>query len=271
MTTKKNTSNGSKTLESVASLCHELKIPAFLQACQEQLKDPRATEQDFLHRLLPILQAEVDSRKDKRLKRNYKESGIHDELCDLSRMTYDSARGLDKAVINELATCDWLQQSVLLNVIVIGLSGTGKTWLIKSLGKQALAHGFKVLYMRGSELIEGLCMARKDNQIAKFRSKFNKYHLIIIDDFVMTPLDESSQDDLLSWLIERQENNGALILASQRPLPKWYAYLGGDCHADAILDRLKNSSYFINLKGRSLREQSEVAKKVRKASKTEEQ
>lgn len=266
----KNKDRDSATLNEIASLCHELKIPVFLQSLREQLDNPKEAEKDFTHRLLPMLQAEVEARKDKRLKRNYKESGINDELCCLSRITYESSRGLDKALVAELATCDWLRQDGTLNVIVTGMSGTGKTWLVKSLGKEALAQGYKVVYMRGSELVENLRMARQENQAAKFRNKFNNVRLIIIDDFVMAPMDEETQDDLLAWIIERQ-NHGSMIIASQRPLEKWYEYLGGECHADAILDRLKNSSYIIKLKGRSLREQTSISKKVRKVSRPEGQ
>ena len=56
---------------------------------------------------------------------------------------------------------------------------------------------------------------------------------------------------------------------SQRPVNDWYSYLGVDMHADAILDRLKNSSYIIELRGRSLQESTAVAKKMKAVNKKE--
>lgn len=93
--------------------------------------------------------------------------------------------------------------------------------------------------------------------------------LVVIDDFGMSPIDAEVQDDLLSLLDDRRDDGTSLIIASQRPLSDWYAYLGGDMHADAILDRLKNSSYIIELRGRSLRESTAVARKLKAVNKKE--
>ena len=89
--------------------------------------------------------------------------------------------------------------------------------------------------------------------------------LLIIDDFGMTPMDEATRDDFFSFIDERGQAGGSLIIASQRGFADWYSYIGDKYHADAILDRLKNRSYFIELKGRSYRERTKEAKKVRAA------
>ena len=76
------------------------------------------------------------------------------------------------------------------------------------------------------------------------------------------PLDEVTKDDLLSLIDERQ-GRASMMVASQRPLMQWYEYLGSGLHADAIVDRLRNTSYRIALKGRSLREGTAIAKKLK--------
>ena len=156
-----------------------------------------------------------------------------------------------------------------LNVIVTGMAGTGKTWLIKSLAKAALAQSVKVLYIRAPQLIERFRQARKEGEPAQYRNRINAKQLVVIDDFGMSPIDAEVQDDLLSLLDDRRDDGTSLIIASQRPLSDWYAYLGGDMHADAILDRLKNSSYIIGLRGRSLRESTAVARKLKTVNKKE--
>ena len=195
--------------------------------------------------------------------RNYKESGINDALPSLDRMIYDNDRGLRKALIDDLATCNWMRlENGPLNILVTGMAGTGKTWLVKSLGKAALEHGYRVLYMRAPQLVEKLRLARQDNEPAKLRNRLNSKDLLIIDDFAMTPLDEATKDDLLSLIDERQ-GRASMMVASQRPLSQWCEYLGSGLHADAIVDRLRNTSYRIALKGRSLRENTEIAKKLK--------
>ena len=149
------------------------------------------------------------------------------------------------------------------------MAGTGKTWLIKSLAKAALSQSVKVLYIRAPLLIERFRQARKEGEPAQYRNRINAKQLVVIDDFGMSPMDAEVQDDLLSLLDDRRDDGTSVIIASQRPVNDWYSYLGGDMHADAILDRLKNSSYIIELRGRSLRESTAVAKKLKAVNKKE--
>lgn len=252
--------------QQIATLCHDLKIPAFFQAYVEQNKSPEFADKAFSDRLLPMLLAERQSRAAKRIARNTKESGINDALPDLSRITYESSRGLKKSQVDELARCDWLRQDRALNTIVTGMTGTGKTWLAKSLAREAVQKSIPTRYWRAPQLIEQLTEARKEGTPAQFRDRTNSRRLLVLDDFGMTPMDDATKDDFLSLIDDRQED-GPMIIASQRPFAQWYEYLGTGLHADAILDRFKNTSYVIELKGRSLRETTALAKKLRNEKK----
>ena len=65
-------------------------------------------------------------------------------------------------------------------------------------------------------------------------------------------------------ILDARAKKGSLIIASQRPFREWYEYLGSNYYADAIIDRLKNTSYRIELKGHSLRESTQEAQMVNK-------
>ncbi len=249
--------------QQIATLCHDLKIPAFFQAYVEQNKSPEFADKAFSDRLLPMLLAERQSRAAKRIARNTKESGINDALPDLSRITYESSRGLKKSQVDELARCDWLRQDRALNTIVTGMTGTGKTWLAKSLAREAVQKSIPTRYWRAPQLIEQLTEARKEGTPAQFRDRTNSRRLLVLDDFGMTPMDEQVCDDFLS-LLDARAKKGSLIIASQRPFREWYEYLGSNYYADAIINRLKNTSYRIELKGRSLRESTQEAQMVNK-------
>ena len=103
------------------------------------------------------------------------------------------------------------------------------------------------------------------NEAIQFRNRLNSKRLLIIDDFGMTPMDEATRDDFFSFIDERGQEGGSLIIASQRQFTDWYAYIGDKYHADGILDRLRNRSYFVELKGRSYRERTQEALTVRAA------
>ena len=212
-----------------------------------------------------MLQAESKSRREKRLNKLFKESGIKDVMPDVSRITYESDRGLKQSLVKELSLCRWIAKEQGLNVIITGMAGTGKTWLAKALGKEAINAGLPTVYWRAATLIDRIKQARSDNEPIQFRNRLNAKRLLIIDDFGMTPMDEATRDDFFSFIDERGQAGGSLIIASQREFGDWYSYIGDKYHADAILDRLKNRSYFIELKGRSYRERTKEAKTVRAA------
>ena len=186
-------------------------------------------------------------------------------MPDVSRITYESDRGLKQSLVKELSLCRWIAKEQGLNVIITGMAGTGKTWLAKALGKEAINAGLPTVYWRAATLIDRIKQARSDNEPIQFRNRLNAKRLLIIDDFGMTPMDEATRDDFFSFIDERGQAGGSLIIASQREFGDWYSYIGDKYHADAILDRLKNRSYFIELKGRSYRERTKEAKTVRAA------
>lgn len=251
-----------QTITLIQELCKALKIPGFFNALVAQDSNPAYAQMAFLRRLLELLQAEQTSRTDKRKARLFKQSGLEDRMASLDRMLFDTRRGLDRGLIDELATCRWITRDTPLNVIITGMCGTGKTWLAKSLGKAAINLTIPIVYWRAPQLIEKIRDARANHKASQFRASINSRPLVIIDDFAMTPMDEETRDDFLTLLDDRT-GRGSLLLASQRPVEDWYEYFGRAYHADAIMDRLKNSSYLIRLKGRSLRETTETARTVR--------
>ena len=249
----------------IGQFCKDVKIPGFFQEFQKQEADPAFCQEPFSRRLYLMLQAEIESRHEKRQNKLFKESGIKDVMPDVARITYESDRGLKKSLVNELSLCHWIDQEQGLNVIITGMAGTGKTWLAKALGKQAINAGLSTVYWHAATLIDRIKQARSDNEPIQFRNRLNAKKLLIIDDFGMTPMDEATRDDFFSFIDERGQAGGSLIIASQRGFGDWYSYIGDKYHADAILDRLKNRSYFVELKGRSYRERTKEAKKVRAA------
>lgn len=195
--------------DQITQLFSTLKMPVANQTFQTQQMSPDYVDMPFSVRLHHILRAEVTSREEKRKSRLYKESGINDALPSLERLT---SRGLKRELVDELATGECLKQG--LNIIVNGMAGTGKTWLIKSLAKAALTQSVKVLYIRAPQLIERFRQARKEGEPAQYRNRINAKQLVVIDDFGMSPIDAEVQDDLLSLLDDRRDDGTSLIIAS---------------------------------------------------------
>ncbi len=238
----------------IAESCRILRLPDVFKAYREQMNDPERFALSFPNRLALILQRELDGRKERKARRLWKESRMGDAEPSIEGLIYGAGRNLDKGMISELSENRWITADNPRNLIVTGKTGTGKTWLSKALGKEACRQGLTVLYIRMAQLIEELERARKEGTPAEYRHRLNSKRLLIIDDFGMSPMKAETLDDFLS-LVDERKSRGSLIIASQRSFEHWYEYISpkGSYLGDALMDRLKNWSYFIELKGESLR------------------
>jgi len=82
--------------------------------------------------------------------------------------------------------------------------------------------------------------------------KLLKTHLLLLDDFGLTPMTDSERRDLLE-VIEDRHGHASTIMTSQLPVEHWHESIGDPTIADAILDRLIHNAHRINLKGGSMR------------------
>jgi DNA replication protein DnaC len=196
-----------------------------------------------------LVDAEVQDRENRRLTRLLRAAKLKVNACP-EDIDYAAHRGLDREVINNLLTCDWIEKS--LNTIITGPTGVGKTWLACALGQQAARKGHSVLYKRLSRLLEELDIAYGDGTLVKLRAKLAKVQLLILDDWALATLTARGRHELLE-LIDDRIRTGSILITSQLPIEKWHEYIGEPTVADAILDRVVHRSHRIELRGESLR------------------
>ena len=162
----------------------------------------------------------------------------------------DSSRGLDRSLVTELATGNYLSKGEA--ILISGASGAGKSFLASALGHQACAQGYKVQYYNLQKLLLKTKLSRVDGSIYKLMERLSRSELLILDDFGLTRLEQQQRMDLME-IIEDRHAKRSTIIASQLPVANWYDVIGEETVADAILDRLVHTSYRIELKGESLR------------------
>jgi len=161
-----------------------------------------------------------------------------------------SRRGLDRAQLASLASCDWIR--AVHNLIVHGPTGSGKTYLACALANQACRQRLSALYLRAPRLFEDLSLCHADGSFRKRLGALAKTQLLLIDDFAIAPIGPRERSDLLEVLDDRVGTRSTII-TSQLPIEHWHDYIGDPTLADAILDRLLHSAHNIHLEGESMR------------------
>lgn len=196
-----------------------------------------------------LLQAEDLERQNRRFKRLEYNAGFRYK-ASIEELKTDPARGVDKQLIATLSVGDYIEKGV--SVLITGATGCGKSFMASALGHQACMQGYTVAYFNTQKLMLKMKMSRLEGSIFKLFEKLSKTHLLILDDFGLTHLEQQQQMDLME-LIEDRHGKMATIIASQLPVASWYEVIGEETIADAILDRLIHTSYRIEIKGESLR------------------
>jgi len=206
-------------------------------------------ELSFAEGMEVLLQAEEDDRSGKRFERLRKNAHFRYQ-ASVQELHMDASRGLDKSLISNLATGEYITKGEA--ILISGATGTGKSFLASALGHHACAQGYKVAYYNLQKLLLKTKMSRIDGTIYKFFDKLSKAELLILDDFGLTHLEQQQRMDFME-IIEDRHASSATIIASQLPVANWYDIIGEETIADAILDRMVHTSYRIELKGESLR------------------
>ena len=215
------------------------------QLTMESGKNEKFTADEMIAHLV---ESEWDERYNRRLTRSTMQAKFRYK-ASLEQVNYDDGR-VDKNQILRLSECDFIKKKE--NIIITGSTGIGKSYLASAIGHKACSMGFRVLYQHHSKIFAKLKIAKADGTYLKELAKIERQHLLLIDDFGLTPLDAQSRATLME-IMEDRHGKSSTIITSQLPVSKWYEVIGEQTIADAILDRLVHDSHRIEMKGESLR------------------
>ncbi|MEE3953454.1 MULTISPECIES: IS21-like element helper ATPase IstB [Peribacillus] len=232
----------------------EMKMGAMAEIYQQQSQNKDYKSMDFDDRFNLLVDYEYDRRKSNRLERLIKQATFSEPTAAIEDIEYHPDRNLDKNLILELATGNYIQNHH--NIILMGASGNGKTWISNAFGVHACRQFYKVKYIRLPELLDELAIAKyeADGSFRKLIHKYKKIDLLILDEWLLTELSEENVLHVLE-IIEARLKKASTIFCSQFSPEGWHSKLGQAQIADAILDRIVHDSYKVLVDGEvSMRE-----------------
>ena len=233
------------TIEKLKSM----RLAGMAKGLRAQLENPEIHSLPFEDRLTLLVEAELLEREIRQLGSRLRNAKLRENAA-LEDLDTRASRGLDRALLGSLATCQWIKRHH--NLVITGATGAGKTWLACALSHTACRQGMTAAYHRLPALMQDLDLARHDGRYRKLMRALARTELLVLDDLGIAPLSVEQLRDLLEIIDERYQKRSTLI-TSQLPIASWHEALGDPTMADAILDRVVHNAYKIKLDGDSMR------------------
>ena len=228
----------------------QLKLSGMVAALEHQQEQVSTFEAlPFIERLSLLLEHEHLMRENRKQERLIRQAQFK-LSATLTEIDYTHPRNIKRAQVARLAQGDWIERSQ--NLLITGPCGSGKTYLACAIGHAACMREYSVRYYRLSRLLLELNQAKADGSYSKLLKQLAKVRLLALDDWGLEPLQPAHRHDLLEILDDRHDNSSTIVI-SQLPTDQWYAAIGDNTLADAILDRLMHNAHRMELKGESMR------------------
>lgn len=241
--------------DNTVSKLHEMRLSVMAQAFREQLKDSSFQGLSFEERLGLLVDSEWAARKNNRMSRLIKKADYAISGACIEDIEYHPDRKLDKAQIVRLATCNYIQE--YHNVVILGATGSGKTFLSNAFGMAASRNFYTVKYVRLPDLLSEMAIARGEGTYRKVIKQYKQVKLLILDEWLLFPLKETEARDLLE-IVEARHKKASTIFCSQFDVAGWHLKIGEPTLADAICDRIVHDSYRIVIEGDSMRKRKGI-------------
>jgi DNA replication protein DnaC len=232
--------------ETTINKLNDMRLCAMADSLREQMKSPSFAKLSFEERFGLIIDSEWSRRKNAQLDRLIKKATLKFPYACAEDIEYHADRHLDQSQILRLSTCNYLHEKH--NIIIMGASGAGKTYMGCALGNASCRNLFTTKYIRLPELLTDLAIARGDGTYKKVIAQYKKVSLLIFDEWLLVPLTMTESRDLLE-IIEARHQHASTIFISQFAPAGWHDQLNESTIADAILDRIVHNSYEILIDG----------------------
>lgn len=221
----------------------DLKLLEMASCYEEQMNTKDILKFSFEDRLGLMLDRETITRSNRRTTSRLNKARLKINAC-MEDIDYKAERGIDRSLMMGFASCRWIHEH--RGIILTGPTGAGKTWIACALAHKACLQGYSTIYKRVPNFLREIEASRELGTYDRLMNSLAKTDLIVLDDWGLEKLNQP-QSLVILELLEDRYNLRSTIVASQIPPENMHATVKDPTIADAIIDRLINNSYKINL------------------------
>ena len=235
--------------EQINAFCRQFKITAMATSLPEIVARSEKQSSGFMDFFLELLRQEAALRLKNEVTRRRKVARLPLKN-DLGTYDTKAENGLNLTRINQLREMNWLDQG--FNLMLMGPSGTGKTFLAAGLGADAVEKGYKTYFKTMEELTNVLKLKDMTRTAMAEYKRLLKADLILLDDIMLFPVEKSVAVALFNFINQVYERTCFIITTNKMPT-ECAKMLDDEVLATALLDRLLFRCDIINLSGKSYR------------------
>ena len=240
--------------EPIVQQLQALRLRGMAHALELQKHQPDLAHLSFEDRLGLLLAHETAERQSQRLHQRLRWARLP-QPASLEDIDTRTPRGIERGTFARISSLSWLDEH--LNTLIIGATGMGKSYLACAIAHQACRNDLRVRYFRIARLADELARVTALQRKSAFLRQIAAVDLLVLDDFGLGALADTTQRDLLEILDDRYDKKSTLV-TSQLPVDQWHATFADPTIADAVLDRLVHNAYRLVLKGESMRKKKQI-------------
>lgn len=235
--------------EAIKKDCKQLKLTALAAYLDEAIEQAEKNQISYLELLKMLTEKEITHRREKDTVRRTKQAQLP-LAYNLELYDFSINNGLEKKQFNQLRELKWLEQN--FNIILMGPSGTGKTYIAAGLCFDAVDKGYRAYFKTMEDIVKILKMKDITRNAAAEYARIIRAHILVIDDIMMFPV---THEEAVSFfnLINELHDKTSLIITTNKSPKDWDEVLKDSILTTALLDRILYRCEIIKLTGKSYR------------------
>ena len=221
-------------VEEIRQYAKILRLSNVRSNCSDIIHKAQIDKPTYLTYTKEVLKDEVETRQRNDLLRRMRQAKLP-KNCDLDRFDFNHSAGITKSQLQQMRELVWLDQ--LYNLIFMGPSGTGKTFMTAGLIRDAVMRGYKALFMTMEALVNILRLKEVSSSAMNAYNGILRCNLIGIDDIMLMPMKKEEAVAFFNLINNLHEKTSIIITTNKAPT-EWVEILQDEVLAQALLDRL---------------------------------